>query len=653
MLGTVKKGIKSLSSWMKGEAEQPAATENGKGGQTATFEEEMNEAAAHFEGGRPEPAEVLCRQILACAPDHPKALNLLGVLSFLKGQREEGMSLLNRAIEVKPDFASAHSNLGNALKELGQLKKAEQCYRRALMLKPDHPDACSNLGLVLGLQDRLDEAEECLRKALLLRPDRPDDLARLGQVLYMQGKQDEALHCYRRTLELKPDHRATCQNLGLHHTERGNLDEAIALYRNMLALTPHRTAHSNLLLCLNYHPGISQEEIFREHLQWDLLYGRDEAEKALPHRNDRSPERLLRIGYVSPDFGQHPIGFFLSSVLPAHDRGHFQIYSYSGRSKEDDLTVRLRKSSDVWRVTKPIGDDQLAEQIRADGIDILVDLSGHTRENRLATFAQKPAPVQMTWAGYVGTTGLSAIDYLISDRFESPEGAEKYCCEKILRLPNGYLCYEAPPYAPPVSPLPALENGFVTFGCFNNPAKVTPQTVVLWARILRELPTARLLLKYKGYDDREMADRLLSLFANEGVEGHRIELSGMAPNPELLACYQRVDIALDPFPYSGGLTTMEALWMGVPVVTLAGERFCSRHSVSHLSVVGVPELIAADADNYLAIALGLARDLPRLASLRASLRERMAGSPMCDAAGFTRDLENAFRAAWRTWCREG
>jgi protein O-GlcNAc transferase len=470
-------------------------------------------------------------------------------------------------------------------------------------------------------------------------------------VLADQGEFEEAVEAYRQALAIKPDHNVACINLGCLFNLHGRLDEAVDVYRKFLALDPaDAVVHSNLLLCLNYHPQLRPEELYREHVHWDLQHGRPGSAKAVSFPNTPLPDRVLRIGYLSPDLGQHPVGFFLASVLPTHDRERFHITCYSCRSVEDDYTVRLRESSDRWRAVKGVDDDSLATMIREDEIDILIDLSGHTNGNRLTMFAQKPAPVQMTWAGYVGTTGLGAIDYLISDRIESPQGAERFCSEKILRLPNGYLCYQPPAYAPEVAALPLLGNGFVTFGSFNNTAKVNREVVALWARLLREMPSARLVLKYKGYEHPEVQGRYLAMFAEEGIEAGRIDLSGAVPHHQLLQCYNGIDIALDPFPYSGGLTTMEALWMGVPVITLGGERFCSRHSMSHLTNVGVTELIADEEDGYIRIARQLAEEPKRLQALRASLRERMASSPLCDGAGFTRDLEGAFREAWRDWC---
>jgi predicted O-linked N-acetylglucosamine transferase (SPINDLY family) len=298
-------------------------------------------------------------------------------------------------------------------------------------------------------------------------------------------------------------------------------------------------------------------------------------------------------------------------------------------------------------------DDRLARQIRSDRIDILFDLAGHSAGNRLLVFARKPAPIEVTWAGYVGTTGLVAMDYILADRYEIPPQSEMYYRERVLRMPDGYMCYDPPGYAPPVSPLPALEKGYVTFAGFHNPAKITPQVVEVWARILRRLPQARLVLKYRCLDDAATAGRLADLFAGRGIDKDRLEFLGYSAHNETLDQYQRVDVALDTFPYNGGLTTCEALWMGVPVVTCPGETFASRHSLSHLSNVGPTETIAADLDEYVELAVTLAGDLPRLAALRAGLRARMASSPLCDGKRFAENFAEVLRGAWRHWCEKG
>ena len=357
------------------------------------------------------------------------------------------------------------------------------------------------------------------------------------------------------------------------------------------------------------------------------------------------------MGFVSPDLGRHPVGYFLVRVLENLSQKQHETICYSDRIVKDDLTHRLQAAATQWRDVIGMSDQQLAEQIRADRIDILFDLAGHTAHNRLLVFARKPAPIQMTWAGYVGTTGLKAWTTCWPTATRSrraPSGTIRSgCCE----CPTATSATTRRPTRPPVTPLPALDRGQVTFGCFNNPAKITPQAIEVWARILRRLPGARLVLKFKGWNDSGVARRFAEMFAAHGIDPGRLEFLGYSPHAELLAEYSRIDLALDPFPYSGGLTTCEALWMGVPVVTCPGETFAGRHSLSHLSNVGLTETIAHDLDEYVELAVSLAGDLPRLAALRAGLRQRMAASPLCDGKQFATNLASILREVWNVQCR--
>jgi predicted O-linked N-acetylglucosamine transferase (SPINDLY family) len=440
-------------------------------------------------------------------------------------------------------------------------------------------------------------------------------------------------------------------NLGTVFQDQCLLADAVACYRRVLELKPdHTVAHSNLLMNIQYDAAITPEDLLRESTAWEKA---QLAGTRVMHRpqNDPDPARRLRIGYVSGDLRRHPVGYFLDGVLACHDPEQFRVHCYANQSFGDDLTERLRANSARWQAIFGKPDEEVAEMIRADGIDILVDLAGHTARNRLTVFGIKPAPVQATWAGYVGTTGLSAMDYLISDNRETPEGTDHWYVESIMRLPDCYVCYAPPDYAPPVAPLPAARNGFITFGCFNNLAKINPEVIGLWTELLRNLPDARLLMVTKALGDPRISRRYRDAFDAGGVGGS-VDFSGMVPHRELLERYGDVDVALDPFPYSGGLTTLESLWMGVPVVTLGGERFASRHTLSHLAAAGLHELIADDRAAYVAKAVSLAGDLPRLQELRLSMRDRLAASPLCDAPRFTRNLEQAYRSMWRKWCLE-
>ena len=604
------------------------------------------------EQGNLDEAVACCRRALQLQPDFAEAHHNLGLA--LKGQAklEEAVACYRRALELKPNFALAHNNLGVALNGQAKLEEAVACYHRALELKPDFVEAHYNLGNALRDQGKPDEAVACYGRALELRPDFGQAQANLGNVLNAQGKLAEAVACCRHALERKPDDADAYNNLGCALKDQGKLEEAVACYRRAVELKPGlAVAHSNLLFTLQYLTGVTPAALAEAHADFDRRHAaplRPSGSHAKLRATDvPSRQGRLRLGFVSRDLGRHPIGNFLVRVLENLDKEHFETICYSDRLLKDDLTRRLQSAAAGWRDVIGLSDQQLAEQIRGDGIDILFDLAGHTALNRLLVFARKPAPVQVTWAGYVGTTGLRAMDYILADRYEIPPGAEADYCERVLRMPDGYICYDAPACAPPVAPLPALDRGWVTFGCFNNPAKITLQVIEVWAKILRRLPRARLVLKFKGWNDSSVSQGLTEFFASHGIRADRLELLGASPHAELLAEYCRIDLALDPFPYSGGLTTCEALWMGVPVVTCPGETFAGRHSLSHLSNVGLTETIARGLDEYVELAVSLAGDLPRLATLRAGLRERMAASPLCDGKRFAANLASILRDVWQ------
>lgn len=340
-------------------------------------------------------------------------------------------------------------------------------------------------------------------------------------------------------------------------------------------------------------------------------------------------------------------------MLSAHDKSQVNVLCYSGVTKADRVTERMQAHADEWRNIAGLSDEHIAGIVREDAVDILVDLSGHTAGNRLLVFARKPAPVQATWIGYSDTTGLDAMDYLIADRFIAPPETAPFFAEQLAWLPSCYLCYRPPDYAPPVSRCPARSRGHITFGCFNNLAKVNAEVIATWAQILHAVPDARLVLKSRALSDRHTQDMYRQLFLKQGIMPERVDLLGLEPpHADVLALYHEIDIALDTFPYSGCTTTCEALWMGVPVVTLEGSTFISRMGVSLLSNVGVQELIAESPRRYVELAVQLSQDLDRVESLRGGLRARLAASPLCDEATFTRTLEQCYRRMWRTWCEQ-
>jgi predicted O-linked N-acetylglucosamine transferase (SPINDLY family) len=400
-------------------------------------------------------------------------------------------------------------------------------------------------------------------------------------------------------------------------------------------------------MTLQYCAGATPAALAEAHAEYDRQHAASLGGAAVRYESVRDRHARLRLGFVSRDLGQHPVGFFLVRVLENLDQARQETICYSDRIVKDGLTHRLHAAATQWRDVLGISDQRLAEQIRADRIDILFDLAGHTAYNRLLVFARKPAPIQITWIGYEGTTGLAVMDYLIADRHVVPQGSEPYYREQVLRMPDGYLCYDPPAAAPPVGPLPSSTKGFATFGSFNNLAKITPEVVAVWAQILRRAPNSRLVLKYQGLGDPTVKRRYLELFAMHNVEPKRLELLPSSSYTEYLATYHEVDVALDPFPFSGSATTCDALWMGVPVVTCPGATFASRHSLSHLSNVGLTETIACDLDQYVEWAVSLVTDLPRLAALRAGLRQRMAASPLCDGKRFAAHWTSMLHHVWQ------
>ena len=603
--------------------------------------------------GRLEKAADCYRQALRLKADYPEALNNLGLVLQKQGQPALAAECCQRAVTLAPAFALAHNNLGNALRDQGQNAAALACYRRALELNPDYAEAHSNLGNLLSDREQAAGAIACYRRALQLKPNFVEAYVNLAHALLGVGQIAQAIATCQQALQ----HNAACPeaylNLGNALKAQGQADDAITCYQKSLQFKPeYRAALSNLLDTLPYCDGITLAQLAAAHAEYERRYASPLRAAWQPHLNRPDVDRALRVGFVSPDLCRHPVGFFLIGVLEHLDRGEVELICYNDRVAADDFTDRFRGASGLWRDVFGQSDAQLAQQIRADAVDVLFDLAGHTAHNRLLVFARKPAPIQLTWAGYMGTTGLSAIDYILADRYEIPVEFEQHYREKVLRLPDGYVGYQPPADAPPVGPLPAEAAGHVTFGSFNNPAKITPEVVALWSEVLREVPASRLLLKFRGLNDPGAQDRYRRLFAAQAIGADRVELEGWSPHRELLARYNRIDVALDTFPYSGGLTTCEALWMGVPVVTCPGETFASRHSLSHLSSVGLTETIAQDRRQYVQLAAGLAADLPRLSALRAGLRDRVAQSPLCDASRLAGQLTALLRDVWRQWCRE-
>ena len=609
-------------------------------------------ALQHHQAGRLPEAEALYRQILQAQADHCDALHLLGVLAHQIGQHERAVDFIGKAIALNPNRADFHSNIGQVCRALGRLDEALSHYSRALALQPDFTEAHYNLGNALSGLGRLQEAVACFRQALALKPDYAEAHNNLGVALGNDCKFQEAEASFGRALALKPDSSEAYNNLAGTLKDQGKIPEAMECYRRALEINPGNvTAHSNLLMVMSYDPASIPKMIASEHRRWNEAHARVLAPRSRRFANRRDQKRQLRVGYVSADFHGHPIGHWMVPLLAHHNHAGFEIHAYSAGVRVDQVTHRLQASADAWRSIAGMSDAAVADMIRTDRIDILVDLSGHTAGHRLLVFARRPAPVQVTYLGALSTTGLSTMDYKLTDRFLSPPRSREWFSEKLIRLPGHFACYQPPHDAPPVALPPSAKAGHVTFGSFNNVAKLTPPVVALWAKILCGVPEANLLLKDRTLVDPGQQDRCRALFQAHGIEARRLEFLPATPFPGHLGEYSRVDIALDPFPYNGCYTSCEALWMGVPVITLAGSMTCGRYGVSLLSTLGLSHLIADTPKDYVKVSVELAKMHKDLAVLRRGLRARMAASSLCDAKAFAQHVEDAYRLMWRHWCK--
>ncbi len=596
--------------------------------------------------GRFDEAAAAYRSLLVLQPALAPVHYNLALALQRSGRLEEAAGAYHSAIALQPGYADAHYNLGALYASQGRRAEAAEAYGRVVQLRPDHVAAHNNLGVVLKAMGRLDEAAASFERAVGLKPDFAEAHYNLGAVLQMLDRMEAAVAAYHQALALRPDYAEAHAALGAAFHVLGRPRDADAAFRQSLALKPDLAeADSSWLLSLLYDPDVSPEQLLAEHRGWEARRGPQPP--PAPYTASRDPERRLRIGYVSADFRSHPVSAFLLKAMAAHDPAAVEVFCYSNSAVVDDITVRLRGMASGWRSLVGVADDAAAAMIRHDEIDILVDLAGHSGHNRLPLFLLRPAPVQVSWIGYPASTGVSAIDYFISDAASTPPGAERLFSEAVVRLPYGRFCYAAPEFSPEVAARP--EAGAVTFGSFNNTTKVGPGVVRLWAAVLDATPGSRLVLKWRSLADPAVRRRLEAAFAAEGLAADRLELRGASPHAEMLAQYADIDVALDPFPFCGGQTSCEALWMGRPVVTLPGERTASRQTLGFLRAIGLNELVAASEQAYVDIAVALANDPARRQALSGSLRERMAASALCDGARFTPTLEAAYRQMWRRW----
>ncbi|HXC07429.1 MAG TPA: tetratricopeptide repeat protein [Steroidobacteraceae bacterium] len=628
-------------------------------------------------------AIVAYRSAVALQPDHVGAIGNLGIALQESAQIDEAVKLLRTAAQLRPatlshalnlgialcrqrNFAEAETvlrgaillqpdspevlfNLGNALHGLGRLREAADQYGRALALRPRYPDALNNLGNIHKELGEFASAEAAYGAAIEARPDYVTAWNNLGCLLRTMGRTPEAELTLRRGLQVNPAHSALHDNLGSVLKDLGQLDEAIECFRKAVQLDPGNPAtHGNLAYALCFQ-SLQADTVREECLRWNERFAAKFSAPSHSHSNDSSPARRLRIGYVSPDFRDHCQSLFTIPLLSRHDHAAFEIFCYSSVERPDDLTRRIQGLADHWREVRPLDDEALASVVRDDGIDILVDLTMHMAGGRPLLFARRPAPVQIAWLAYPGTTGMRAMDYRLTDARLDPPGFENHYSERSIRLPDSFWCYDPLTDQPQVNALPALERGYVTFGCLNNPCKLTDSTLQLWGAVMRAVPDSRLrLLAPEG----PYRTRLLQRLAAQGIDAARVGFVPYRMRSEYLGSYHDIDIGLDTFPYNGHTTSLDSLWMGVPTVTRVGETCVGRGGLSQLFQLGLLELAAESDLKFVAAATALAGDLERLADLRAGLRSRLERSPLMDAARFARGIETVYRGLWKTYCQE-
>ncbi|AAU92442.1 TPR domain protein [Methylococcus capsulatus str. Bath] len=646
-----------------------------------------------IEKGQIDKAEQAVLTLLERKPNDANILHLAGVVALRKGQNSRAVALISKALEYAPNESLYYFNLGNAYLADGAIDLGIQALQDATRLDPERMEAWMNLGLALVEAKRHPEAVAAFERLLEIDPDHEADVAFasalvgagimlkesamvdrgisvlesklrdgyeryaagviLARALEHRNRLSEAIRQHQALLEANPEHIGIRNNLARCLVQLGRVEEARTHYRLCVKSAPDKYhAFSALLAGLNYEPNLTAAMHEAEVRNW-------EKQLALPHYpvepefpNERDPERPLKIGYLSPDLRQHVVGHNFLPVLEHRNREQFSVFCYHIGEKQDDMSRRIAALADHWRHVHGASDDEVAALIREDRVDILVDLSGHTSHTQPLVFARKPAPVQVSWLGYFDTTGLATMDWFITDPYSSPPDQKQYFSERLYRMPHTRLYYHPYPDMPAVGQLPAKRNGYITFGCLNNLAKINTEVLDLWAQILAASPTSRLLIQTVALCDRLNLERFRALCVERGLDPARLELRPATSLEKFAQTYHQIDIALDPFPFCGGFTSFDALWMGVPVITLEQQRLAGRQTLSMLMNLGLPHLIASNKTDYVSIALELSRDSSEIEQLRSELRSRFLQSPLIDHCRFTRELEKAYRFFWSHWCTE-
>ncbi len=647
-----------------------------------SIQDAANRMAECLRSGRMAEAEAICSQLLAQFPQHEGIVHFAGILAYHRKEYGRSLEFISRVAESRPNHAPYQAELGELHRLLRNLEPAEIHLRKVVVLTPEDPAAQNNLALVLEARGKFEEAanhyrraielnpndaialtnygtllskhlgagngETMLRRAIALNPNLAAAYMGLGNALYAAAQPDEAAEVFRRGIQLDSSSAAARCHLAYALWDQGKQDEAIESYRKAREVDPqYQLAESALLYAMTFHPGFDAAAIHAEQRGWNQRHARPLAALRKPFSHDRSENRRLRIGYVSPYFYSQAEAFFIVPLLSGHNHDQFEIFCYSNSTKHDDTTDRMRSYADGWRDIAMLSEDESAEVIRNDRIDILVDLAMHMATNQIYVFARKPAPVQATWLAYPGGTGLEGMDYRITDWHMDPPGTdESVYTEKSIRLEGCWCCYD------PLCDVPVLESraeGPICFGSINTPRKLNEPLLSLWAKVLKAAEGSRLILQVNSEVYRE---QIRGIFRRGGIELERIEFVGFLPREKYLRIYDRIDIGLDPLPYNGITTTCDAMWMGAPVVTLKGQTAAGKAGAGIMTAVGLSDLVADTPEKFVEIAVGLARDRARLAELHGTLRQRMARSPLMDAKGFARQMEEAYRRMWREYVRK-
>ncbi len=643
----------------------------------------FDKALEHHKKGELSPAETLYKQLLAQEPNHTDALvNLativynhdpqqcfkllrkarqlapdspfvhfnLGNLFQRHGFRDKAIKEFREVIRLQPENSEAYFRLGVLLSETGKPEDALFCYQKAFRQKPDDARILNNLTEVLNRLNRFDEAKQMAQEALTVHPDLVEAYGNLGNVFKEQGNYKKAAEHFKKALELRPDDARIQYHLGATLLFSNRHKEASEYLQKAIDSDPYfHQAHSSLVYALNYLEEPSREDIFEAHKQWGAQHGTGAKDTDWDWIK-RDPLKKLKVGFVSPDFRAHVVALFTQQLFQHYDKEQFAFFGYAEVERPDTYTSKFMGLSDAWRSIIGINDEEVYQIIQNDQIDILIDLAGHSAGNRLKVFAMKPAPIQISWLGYINTTGLQEMDYRFTDVWVNPPETQAFYTEELVYLPNSFTCYEPVSPCPAVSETPALENGYVTFGCFNNTNKLSAGVIKAWSNILHRVPGSKLLLKSSHLADDGTVERFKNQFKVHGIPSDRLIFEGPSEIYDYLASYSKIDIALDPFPHNGGTTSHDALWMGVPLVTLQGDRYVGRFGVSILNNLGHPEWIGSSKKHYTEIAVHLTKNVEHLNQIRQNLRQEMASSPLCDGPAFSQHFGEALRKVWKKFC---